>query len=85
MNYATLLKIPTFQGAMEELVVLIEDGREVFLEFEEMQLQEPIRAGKWSRKEIIGHLIDSALNNTQRFTRAQIVGHLEDGKLIAQG
>jgi hypothetical protein len=27
--------------------------------------------GKWSRKEIIGHLIDSAANNHQRFIRAQ--------------
>lgn len=27
--------------------------------------------GKWSPKEIIGHLIDSACNNHQRFVRAQ--------------
>jgi hypothetical protein len=27
--------------------------------------------GKWSKKEIIGHLIDSAANNHQRFIRAQ--------------
>ena len=27
--------------------------------------------GKWSKKEIIGHLIDSASNNHQRFIRAQ--------------
>lgn len=27
--------------------------------------------GKWSKKEIIGHLIDSAQNNIQRFVRAQ--------------
>jgi DinB superfamily len=28
--------------------------------------------GKWSRKEIIGHLIDSAANNHARFVRAQL-------------
>ena len=28
-------------------------------------------AGKWVRKEILGHLIDSAANNHQRFVRAQ--------------
>jgi hypothetical protein len=28
--------------------------------------------GKWSRKEIIGHLIDSATNNHGRFVRAQL-------------
>ena len=27
-------------------------------------------AGKWSRKELLGHLIDSAANNHQRFVRA---------------
>ena len=27
--------------------------------------------GKWSKKEIIGHLIDSAANNHQRFVRSQ--------------
>jgi len=27
--------------------------------------------GKWSRKEILGHLIDSAANNHQRFVRMQ--------------
>jgi len=28
-------------------------------------------AGTWTRKEILGHLIDSATNNHQRFVRAQ--------------
>ena len=32
---------------------------------------------RWCKKEIIGHLIDSASNNHQRFVRAQIVGKLE--------
>jgi DinB superfamily len=29
-------------------------------------------AGKWSKKQILGHLIDSASNNHQRFVRAQL-------------
>lgn len=32
--------------------------------------------GKWSKKEILGHLIDSAYNNHQRFIRAEKQGHL---------
>ncbi|MEO6393384.1 MAG: DinB family protein [Pyrinomonadaceae bacterium] len=36
----------------------------------------PRTAGKWSPREIIGHLIDSAANNHQRFVRAQFVDHL---------
>ncbi len=31
---------------------------------------------KWSRKEILGHLIDSAGNNHQRFVRAQFQPHM---------
>ena len=31
---------------------------------------------RWSKKEILGHLIDSAGNNHQRFVRAQIVQYL---------
>ena len=36
----------------------------------------PRAPGKWSRKEIIGHLIDSAANNHARFVRAQATDHL---------
>lgn len=32
------------------------------------------REGGWTRKEILGHLIDSALNNHQRFVRAALDG-----------
>jgi hypothetical protein len=31
----------------------------------------PLAPGKWSRKQVVGHLIDSASNNHQRFVRAQ--------------
>ncbi len=37
----------------------------------------PRAPGKWSRKEVIGHLIDSAGNNLQRIVRAWIAGSLE--------
>jgi hypothetical protein len=30
----------------------------------------PLKPGKWSPREVIGHLIDSASNNHQRFVRA---------------
>ena len=33
-------------------------------------------AGKWILKEILGHLIDSATNNHQRFVRAQLADPL---------
>jgi len=31
---------------------------------------------KWSKKEILGHLVDSAYNNHQRFLRAELQGNL---------
>ena len=38
--------------------------------------QVPRADGKWSPREIIGHLIDSASNNHQRFVRAQFTDDL---------
>jgi len=40
------------------------------------QAASPRSPGKWSRKEIIGHLIDSATVNHQRFVRAQFTDEL---------
>jgi len=34
----------------------------------------PWRVGGWTRKQILGHLLDSATNNRQRFVRAAIGG-----------
>ena len=36
-----------------------------------------LREGGWSRKEVLGHLIDSASNNHQRFVRASLEDSLE--------
>jgi DinB superfamily len=47
--------------------------------------------GKWSKKEILGHLIDSAANNHQRFVRLQAVrevslpGYDQDAWVAANG
>jgi hypothetical protein len=37
----------------------------------EFELSTRPQPNKWSKKEILGHLCDSALNNLQRFVRAQ--------------
>ena len=34
----------------------------------------PFRAGGWTRKQLVGHLLDSAANNRQRFVRAAVDG-----------
>jgi len=37
----------------------------------------PLAGGKWSKKQLLGHLIDSASNNHQRLVRAQVVDNLQ--------
>jgi hypothetical protein len=53
-----------FRGAVTEASTRL-------LEISEAESKVPSRAEKWSPKQIIGHLIDSATNNHQRFVRAQ--------------
>jgi hypothetical protein len=49
------------------------------------------REGGWTRKQIVGHLLDSAANNRQRFVRAEIDGqyvgpsYTQDGWVAAHG
>ena len=38
----------------------------------EAEFSAPRSPGKWSRKQIVGHLVDSATNNHHRFIRARI-------------
>lgn len=51
----------------------------------------PWRDGGWTRKQIVGHLLDSAANNRQRFVRAAIEGtyagpgYDQDAWVAAQG
>ncbi len=42
----------------------------------EAQSEERLAPGKWSRKEVLGHLIDSASNNHQRFVRTQLANQV---------
>jgi hypothetical protein len=42
-----------------------------FLRYPEGELRRKPAQNKWSKKEILGHLIDSAANNHHRFVRAQ--------------
>lgn len=49
----------------------IEASAPALLAIPESASARPLAPGKWSAKEVIGHLIDSASNNHQRFVRAQ--------------
>jgi hypothetical protein len=52
----------------------IDSAYRVLLGISEEHSLAPLREGGWTRKEILGHLIDSALNNHQRFVRAALDG-----------
>lgn len=48
-----------------------------FLELQEDEVRQRPAEGKWSKKEILGHMLDSACNNHQRFVIAQLSSELK--------
>jgi|SRR5215470_13343625 len=48
--------------------------RHSLLQVSEEVADRPWRAGGWTRKQVLGHMIDSAANNHQRFVRAALDG-----------
>ena len=61
------------ESGMKRLVDHIKQLPVLFKGFSEEQLLQKPAPGKWSKKEILGHLIDSAINNLQRFTEVQFL------------
>jgi len=59
-----------------ELVGVVETSSQKLRLLQETEVSLKPAPGKWSKKEILGHLIDSATNNHQRFVRAQITDEL---------
>lgn len=64
------MDISQYKGIIEKFYKKIE-------EITEKDASIRIADDKWTLKEMIGHLIDSASNNHQRFTRLQITNELE--------
>ncbi len=54
-----------------KIETLLEKTRDYIFISNDSNLRKSINPGKWSKKEILGHLIDSAINNLQRFTEIQ--------------
>lgn len=57
---------------ISRLTYLAERVPEHLKSFSELELAIRPAPGKWSKKEIIGHLCDSAMNNLSRFIKVQI-------------
>jgi len=56
----------------ERLAAVLRSAMPWLLTISEAEASVPEREGKWSAKEVIGHLIDSAVNNLGRIIRLQI-------------
>jgi hypothetical protein len=61
----------------KKLSQAIESAEPILRQVSEAESNKPVLKGGWSRKQVIGHLIDSASNNHQRFVRASLQGSLE--------
>lgn len=74
-----------------EFCLIVEHNAKRLLAISEEDSMHRPAPGKWSAKEIVGHLIDSASNNHQRFVRAQFQddlifpGYDQDAWVVAQG
>jgi hypothetical protein len=55
-----------------DLRIEVEQAARRFRSVSEAEAVKSRGPAKWVRKEILGHLIDSAVNNHQRFVRAQL-------------
>ena len=54
----------------QKLLTVIESAEPRLRQISVPETTKPLLPGGWSRKQVMGHLIDSASNNHQRFVRA---------------
>lgn len=69
--------LDTLKETVDALQVVVQEAPSIFRRFTDPQAEMPRGPGLWSRKQILGHLIDSAANNHQRFVRMQLEGGLD--------
>lgn len=59
------------EKAINRLNYIIDKVPDILAEISEENMSAKPLPNKWSKKEVLGHLIDSATNNHQRFVRGQ--------------
>jgi DinB superfamily len=64
------------QKTVDEFKILLDQSSKKLAAISESDSGKKSALEKWSKKEILGHLIDSAANNHQRFVRAQSTAEL---------
>ncbi len=60
-------------SALHSLENHIQEMVDIFQGFSREEVLQKFSPGKWSKQEILGHLIDSAINNLKRFTEVQFL------------
>lgn len=71
------MTLTSLKDALDAFQAAVEDAPKVLRTISEVQAEVPRGPGKWSRKEILGHLVDSATNNHGRFVRMQLAEGLD--------
>src|SRR5260370_8815356 len=66
----------SFNTSGDDLRRTVKEAQGPLQSLSEQETSAHPQPGKWSKKEILGHLIDSATNNHQRFVRAALYGPL---------
>ncbi len=66
----------SFAATAADLQATISQARPLLEKLTDAEASSRPQPGKWSKKEILGHLLDSASNNHQRFVRAALQGKL---------
>lgn len=71
-----LHRTPIMQSVSEQLRHVIDQTWPQLSNLNEDKVRSPLTPGGWSKKQVLGHLIDSASNNHQRFVRALLQDEL---------
>lgn len=66
----------SFDQVVDDLRVTVRVAARLLRAISEVDAARPLKPAKWSAKQVVGHLIDSASNNHQRFVRAQFEADL---------
>ncbi|MEO6317058.1 MAG: DinB family protein [Chitinophagaceae bacterium] len=62
---------PDVAAAMQQLLRYLQTIPQQYRAMDDARLLNHPAPGKWSKKEVLGHLVDSAINNLKRFTDIQ--------------
>jgi hypothetical protein len=66
----------TLPEALERFQAALARAEQSLPQQSERWANTPYAPEKWTRKQVLGHLIDSAANNHQRFVRGQLEGQI---------